>query len=43
MGTGVGKSMLFQIPVSSGTTIVITSLVLLQDHMVERSEQVGIS
>ena len=46
MGTGVGKSMLFQIPaksVSSGTTIVITPLVSLQDHMVERCQQVGIS
>ncbi|KFZ24201.1 hypothetical protein V502_01319, partial [Pseudogymnoascus sp. VKM F-4520 (FW-2644)] len=46
MGTGVGKSMLFQIPAksaSSGTTIVITPLVLLQDHMVERCQQVGIS
>ncbi|KFZ20112.1 hypothetical protein V501_00293 [Pseudogymnoascus sp. VKM F-4519 (FW-2642)] len=46
MGTGVGKLMLFQIPaksVSSGTTIVITPLVLLQSHMVERCQQVGIS
>ena len=46
MGTGVGKSKLFQIParsVSSGTTIVITPLVSLQDHMVERCQQVGIS
>ncbi|KFZ23509.1 hypothetical protein V502_02010, partial [Pseudogymnoascus sp. VKM F-4520 (FW-2644)] len=46
MGTGVGKSMLFQIPaksVSSGTTIVITLLVSLQDHMVEQCQQVGIS
>jgi superfamily II DNA helicase RecQ len=44
MGTSVGKSMLFQIPaksVSSGTTIVITPLVSLQDHMVERCQQVG--
>ncbi|KFY69605.1 hypothetical protein V496_00099, partial [Pseudogymnoascus sp. VKM F-4515 (FW-2607)] len=41
MGTGVGKSMLFQIPaksVSSGTTIVITPLVSLQGHIVERWE-----
>ncbi|KFZ23741.1 hypothetical protein V502_01780 [Pseudogymnoascus sp. VKM F-4520 (FW-2644)] len=39
MGTGIGKSMLFQISaksVLSGTTIVITLLVLLQDHMVEQ-------
>ena len=46
MGTGVGKPMLFQIPaksVSSGTTIFITPLVSLQDHMVERCQQVGIS
>ena len=46
MGTRVGKSMLFQIPaksVSSGTTIVITPLVSLQEHMVERCQQVGIS
>ncbi|KFY98398.1 hypothetical protein V500_01689 [Pseudogymnoascus sp. VKM F-4518 (FW-2643)] len=46
MGTGVGKSTLFQIPAksaSSGTTIVITPLVLLQDHMVERCQQVGMS
>lgn len=35
--------MLFQIPVSSGMTIVITPLVLLQNHTVERSEQVGVS
>ena len=38
MGTGVGKSMLFQIPaksVSSGTTIVITPLVSLQDFVYE--------
>ncbi|OBT79273.1 hypothetical protein VF21_01965 [Pseudogymnoascus sp. 05NY08] len=46
MGTRVGKSMLFQIPaksVSSGTTIVITPLVSLQSHIVERCQQVGIS
>ena len=46
MGTGVGKSMLFQIPAksaSSGTTIVITPLVLLQDHIIVRCQQVGIS
>ncbi|KFZ23111.1 hypothetical protein V502_02410, partial [Pseudogymnoascus sp. VKM F-4520 (FW-2644)] len=45
MGTSVWKSMLFQIPaksVSSRTTIVITLLVLLQDHMVEQCQQVGI-
>ena len=38
--------MLFQIPaksVSSGTTIIITPLVSLQEHMVERCQQVGIS
>jgi RecQ family ATP-dependent DNA helicase len=46
MGTSVGKTMLFQIPamsVGSGTTVVITPLVSLQDHMVERCQQVGIS
>jgi superfamily II DNA helicase RecQ len=46
MGTMVGKSMLFQIPeksVSSRTTIVITPLVSLKDHMVKRCQQVGIS
>jgi RecQ family ATP-dependent DNA helicase len=46
MGTSVGKTMLFQIPaksVSSGTTVVITPLISLQDHMVERCQQVGIS
>ncbi|OBT70707.1 hypothetical protein VF21_10274 [Pseudogymnoascus sp. 05NY08] len=45
MGTGVGKSMLFQIlakSVSSRTTIVITPLVSLQSHMVEQCQQVGI-
>ena len=46
MGTGTGKTMLFQIPaksVGSGTTVVISLLVSLQDHMVERCQQVGIS
>lgn len=46
MGTSVGKTMLFQIPaksVDSGTTVVITPLVSLQDHMVERCRKVGIS
>lgn len=46
MGTGVGKSMLFQIPaksVSSGTTIVIMPLVSLQDYIVERCQQARFS
>jgi RecQ family ATP-dependent DNA helicase len=46
MGTGVGKSLLFQLPAKSmpvGTTVVITPLVSLQDHMVERCQQMGIS
>jgi RecQ family ATP-dependent DNA helicase len=46
MGTGVGKTLLFQLPaksMSSGTTIVISPLVSLQDHMVERCQQAGIS
>lgn len=46
MGTGVGKSMSLQIlakSVSSGTTIVITPLVSLQDHMAERNQLVRIS
>jgi superfamily II DNA helicase RecQ len=41
MGTGVGKT-LSQLPaksMSSGTTIVISPLVSLQDHMVERCQQ----
>ena len=46
IGTGVGKTLLFQLPaksMSSGTTIVISPLVSLQDHMVERCQQAGIS
>jgi len=46
MATGVGKTMLFQLPAkstSSGTTVVITPLVSLQEHMVERCQQLGIS
>jgi RecQ family ATP-dependent DNA helicase len=46
MGTGVGKTLLFQLPaksMSSGTTIVISPLVSLQEHMVERCQQAGIS
>ena len=46
MGTGVGKSLLFQLPAKSmhsGTTVVITPLVSLQGHMVERCQQMGIS
>jgi hypothetical protein len=46
MGTGVGKSLMFQLLArctSSGTTIVISPLVSLQDHMVERCQQAGIS
>ncbi|KAK5279583.1 ATP-dependent DNA helicase sgs1, partial [Exophiala xenobiotica] len=46
MGTGVGKTLLFQLPaksMSSGTTIVISPLISLQEHMVERCQQAGIS
>jgi superfamily II DNA helicase RecQ len=46
IGTSVGKTLLFQIPaisVGSGTTVVITLLVSLQDHMVQRCRTVGIS
>jgi superfamily II DNA helicase RecQ len=46
MGTGVGKMLLFQLPtksMSSGMTVIISLLVLLQDHMVERCQQAGIS
>jgi RecQ family ATP-dependent DNA helicase len=46
MATGIGKTMLFQIPakcMNSGTTVVISPLVSLQDHMVERCQQAGIS
>lgn len=46
MGTGVGKTLLFQLPaksMNSGTTIVISPLVSLQEHMVERCQQAGIS
>ncbi|KAH6661841.1 hypothetical protein B0J14DRAFT_571422 [Halenospora varia] len=45
IGTSVGKTMLFQIPAKSmslGTTVVITPLILLQDHMVKRCQKVGI-
>jgi superfamily II DNA helicase RecQ len=41
-----GNSVLFQLPaksMSSGTTIVITLLVSLQDHIVEQYQQSGIS
>jgi superfamily II DNA helicase RecQ len=46
IGTSVRKTLLFQIlviSISSGTTVVITLLVLLQDHMVQRCCTVGIS
>jgi superfamily II DNA helicase RecQ len=46
MATGVGKTLLFQIPARStrsSTTVVITPLVSLQNHMVERCQQAGIS
>ena len=46
MGTGVGKTLLFQLPAKSmrsGTTVVISPLVSLQDHMVERCQHAGIS
>jgi superfamily II DNA helicase RecQ len=46
MGTGVWKTLLFQLPaksMSSGTTVVISPLVSLQDHMVESCQQAGIS
>ncbi|KAH7418917.1 P-loop containing nucleoside triphosphate hydrolase protein, partial [Cadophora sp. MPI-SDFR-AT-0126] len=46
MATGVGKTLLFQLPAKSmhsGTTIVISPLVSLQEHMVERCQQLGIS
>ncbi|KAF8854724.1 hypothetical protein BDZ45DRAFT_693137 [Acephala macrosclerotiorum] len=46
MGTGVGKTLLFQLlakSMNSGTTIVISPLVSLQEHMVERCQQAGIS
>ena len=46
MGTGVGKTLCFQLPAkstSSGTTVVISPLVSLQEHMVERCQQAGIS
>jgi superfamily II DNA helicase RecQ len=39
MGTGVRKTLLFQLlakSMSSGTIIVISPLVSLQDHIVER-------
>ena len=41
-----GNSALFQLPgegMASGTTIIITPLVSLQDHIVERCQQLGIS
>ena len=46
MGTGVRKSLMFQLPaksIQSGTTVVISPLVSLQDHIVERYQQAGIS
>lgn len=46
MATGEGKTLLFQLPArsaGSGTTVVITPLVSLQEHMVERCQQAGIS
>jgi superfamily II DNA helicase RecQ len=46
MGTGVGKSMLFMLParsMSTGTTIVVTPLVSLQNHLVERCQDANIS
>src|SRR6266536_867970 len=46
MATGVRKTLLFQLPaksMQSGTTIVISPLVSLQEHMVERCQQLGIS
>ena len=46
MGIGVGKTLLFQLlakSISSGTTVIVSPLVSLQDHMVERYQQAGIS
>jgi len=46
MGTGVGKSLMFQLPaksVDSGTTVVVTPLVSLQNHMVQKCQGMGIS
>jgi superfamily II DNA helicase RecQ len=45
MGTGIGKTLLFQLlakSMSSGITVVVSPLVLLQDHIVERCQQAGI-
>lgn len=46
MGTGVGKSMLFMLPAKSirtGTTIVITPLVSLQDDLIDRCQRANVS
>ena len=46
MGTGVGKTLCFQFPAqskSSGTTVVISTLISLQEHMVERFQRADIS
>jgi superfamily II DNA helicase RecQ len=45
IATGMGKSMLFMLPVSvssSGVTIVISPLKLLQDDMLNRCDQLRI-
>lgn len=44
-GTGTGKSMLFLLPAylaPSGTTVVISPLVALQDDMIRRCDELGI-
>jgi superfamily II DNA helicase RecQ len=45
MGTGVGKSLLFQLPAAMnprGMTIVVVPLISLCDNMQDRCEQMGI-
>jgi superfamily II DNA helicase RecQ len=45
IGTGIGKSILFMLPASvssSGVTIVIAPLSLLQDDMLDRCDRLGI-
>ncbi len=45
MGTGVRKTLLFQLlakSISSGTTVVISLLMLLQEYIVERCQQTSI-
>lgn len=46
MATSMGKSLMYELPakcIKHGTTVVVTPLVSLQNHMVEKCQKMGIS